>query len=144
MRQAPYRHIRIISICAVAAATLAGCAHQVDLIPLQGGRHGVGDVSFRGGGMSVRLDGKRYSGTFIPASSHPVLAALDAPPFAQPGPMVAGRYWGVQGREGPTGAVLGARDGSFIACRLTYDPPASIGSGFCRSDDGRDFGLRMR
>jgi hypothetical protein len=143
MRQATFRHARVLASGALAAAMLAGCAHKLDLIPLDGGRPGIGDVSFRGGGMKVYLDGKRYSGPFISATD-PEIARVTAPAEAVAGPVTAGRYWGVQGKEGPTGAVLAAKDGASIACRFTYDNHSMLGAGLCRGDDGRNFSLRMQ
>jgi hypothetical protein len=133
------RHIPILA-AACLATVLSGCVHAVDMVPLDGGRPGIGDVRVRGGSMFVRVDGKRFSGPFIEASS-PELAVLNGPGA---GPIPTGRYWGVQGKEGHRGALLTARDGSTIACRFMHDGSVHVGSGLCRGDDGRNFALRMR
>lgn len=143
MRQATFRHALTLAAVAVGAGLLAGCSHQLTLMPLDGGRHGIGDVSFRGNAMSLYLDGKRYKGPFI-AATDPEIARLSAPADSVQGPIATGRYWGVQGKDGPTGAVLAARDGASIACRFTYDGHSMLGAGLCRGDDGRNFSLRMR
>ena len=143
MRQAMFRHARTLVVGALGAGLLAGCSHQLTLAPLDGGRHGIGDVSFHGDSMSVYLDGKRYRGPFISATD-PEIARLSAPAEAVQGPVATGRYWGVQGKDGPTGAVLAAKDGASIACRFTYDGRSLLGAGLCRGDDGRNFSLRMR
>src|SRR3712207_2342527 len=102
---------------ALAATGLAGCTHSVDLVPLDGGRPGIGDVGRGGNRMLVHLAGPRYTGRFIPPTDSKV-AALDAPAELVEGPVATGRYYGVHGRKGPTGAILTARDGSTIACRF--------------------------
>lgn len=137
MRKAFVRHVSIL----IAAAALAGCAHAVDVIPLDGGPPGLGDVGRRGTDMFVHLDGRTYRGAFVPASSPEIakglqLGAYDAVP--------TGRRWGVLGAEGPTGAVLAAKDGATLTCRFTYDSSDLIGSGLCRDQSGRNFALRMR
>jgi len=142
MRQAIFRHARTLAIGAVGAA-LAGCSHQVMLAPLDGGPHGIGDVSFRGGGMSLYLDGKRYAGPFV-AATDPEIVQLNAPVEALQGPIATGRYWGVRDKNGPTGAILAAKDGGSIACRFSYNGGVMLGAGVCRGDDGRNFSLRMR
>src|SRR5688500_16795133 len=118
MRRASVR----LAIILAAAALTAGCIHAVELQPLDGGQPGIGDVTLRGRGMAVRVDGKRYSGPFIPATS-PELSLVGGP---SAGPFAAGRYWGVQGVRGHTGAVLTAKDGATIACRFSYDPPSML------------------
>lgn len=127
----------------LAGAALAGCTHSVDLIPLDGGRPGIGDVAFRGGGMIVYFEGEAYRGPFIPGTD-PALAEINAPVEAAEGPVATGRFWGVQGRNGPMGAVLSSKRGAQIACRFEYDPPEMIGSGLCRNQVGRNFSIRMR
>lgn len=143
MRQAMFRRALILATATVGAGLLAGCSHQLTLTPLDGGPHGIGDVSLRGGAMSLYLDGKRYKGPFV-AATDPEIVRLSAPADSVQGPIATGRYWGVQGKEGPTGAVLAAKDGASIACRFTYDGRSMLGAGLCRGDDGRNFSLRMR
>ena len=118
MRPATVRYARILAIGLVSTVMLAGCSHEVSLIPLDGGEHGIGDVGFRGGGLRVYLDGKEYEGPFVPVTD-PAIANLGAPANAAPAAVVAGRYWGMHGGQGPTGAVLAAKDGSSIACRFS-------------------------
>jgi hypothetical protein len=142
MGNALFRRSAAVAVL-LAGVALAGCTHSVDLIPLDGGRPGIGDVAFRGGGMIVYFEGEAYSGRFIEGTD-PALAEINAPVEAVEGPVATGRFWGVQGRNGPMGAVLSAKSGRQIACRFTYDPPEMIGSGLCRNQLGRAFSLRMR
>ncbi len=143
MRQAFVRHVRALAITAIAVTGLAACSHSATLTPLDGGPPGLGDVSFRGGAMKIYVDGKAYSGPFI-SPDDPEVARLSADPLTVTGPVTAGRYWGVQGKDGPMGAVLAAEDGASIACRFTYERKSNLGGGLCRGDDGRNFSLRMR
>ena len=143
MRPATIRSARTLAVGLVTAVMLAGCSHSVNLIPLDGGPHGIGDMAFRGGGMKVYLDGKKYAGPFVPATD-PAIVALSAPAGSEPGPVATGRYWGSRERNGTTAALLAAEDGSSIACRFSYAAPTFVGSGLCRGDDGRNYSLRMR
>jgi hypothetical protein len=137
MRKALLRPLPIL----IAGALLSGCVHAVDLVPLDGGRPGYGDVAYKGGAMKVNFEGRVYEGQFVPAESPEIVAGLKPFPGA---PIATGRQWGVQGAQGHTGAVLTAEDGAKITCRFSYDPPEMMGSGTCQGQDGRNFALRMR
>lgn len=126
---------------ALSAALLAGCTHSAQLQPLDGGMQGVGDASFRGRSLSIRVNGKHYRGDFRPAVESEV-AHVDSKDPAL-GPVATGRYWGVQGKNGPTAVVMQAKDGSTIACKLDWDAPTHLGNGLCRGDDGRNYSLRI-
>jgi hypothetical protein len=137
MRKAILRHAPLIA----AGALLGACTHSVDLVPLDGGRAGIGDVGFRGQGMRVRLEGKSYAGRFV-STDTPAISMGMAPTAGAP--IATGRHFGVQGVRGGQGAILRAKDGAAITCRFSYDPPDFIGSGLCRGQDGRNYALRMR
>lgn len=137
MLKASVRHASIL----VVAATLAGCAHAVDLVPLDGGSPGIGDVGYKGKDMSVRLDGRLYKGAFVPASSPEIAKALTPGAYDA---VPTGRRWGLRGSVGPTAAVLTSKDGATLTCRFSYDRSDLIGSGLCRDPSGRNFALRMR
>ena len=137
MRKAFLRPATIV----LAGALLSACVHAVDLVPIEGGAPGVGDVGVRGRTMKVHWAGKTYAGDIISGTTPQVAQGLAPAPGE---PILASRTWGTQGVRGASGAVLVAKDGATITCRFDHDRSQMLGAGLCRGDDGRNFALRMR
>ena len=135
---------------ALAALLLAGCAstYQMTLMPRDSGRTYAGVVEQLGaaaeGRISVTLDGKAYSGTWVqttPAFSHGWVSG---------GFGFGRRGWGALGStitfDNPQGgeakALLTASDGSGLRCDLKTGQ--GRGGGTCRDDAGREYDVQLR
>jgi hypothetical protein len=132
------------------ALVAAGCAstYQLTLMPRDSGKIYYGVVDDTGGGegrMSVEIDGKTYSGTWVQVS------AERSSGFVSGG-------WGWGGRRGGLGlgtmitldnpqggeakALLQAPDGSGLRC--DFRSGQGRGGGLCRDDRGREYDVQIR
>jgi len=132
-----------------AALALAGCAtsYQLSLMPQDRGviYHGVAQDHGGGEGpISITLDGKAYTGTWVQSTP------------ARSSAFVSGG-WGWWGwRHGGVGAVvdidnpegalskalLTAPDGSGLRCDFRID--RGMGAGLCRDDHGTSYDVQVR
>ncbi len=136
-------------ILAATALVLGGCATTYDLtlMPRDSGRTYTGfarDDGHGQGPISITIDGKAYSGTWVQSAPDRTSA------------YVSGNIgWG--GRRGgglgtiitmdnPDGgeakALLSAADGSGLRCDLRGG--GGLGAGMCRDDRGREFDVQVR
>jgi hypothetical protein len=133
----------------IAALALAGCASTYDLtvMPRDSGKLYTGIAEDTGNGegrISVTLDGKTYSGTWV-----------ETQPAQATGYVTGGLGWGWRGRGGlgtfitidnPQGseakALLTAPDGSGLRC--DFKSSQGRGGGVCRDDKGREYDVQVR
>ena len=123
---------------------LAGCAHQITLIPQDGGPFGRGTVPAKwfanAGEMSVALDGKIYSGEYVFVPQGGTLGTG----VAFSGTKVAtGTFVGAP-MGGGGRANLRADDGSTLRCEFTYSEWSATGVGGCEDGKGRKFDLTIK
>lgn len=138
--------MRILAL--VAALALAGCAatYQLAVMPRDKGivYNGTAEDHGRGEGpISITIDGKIYSGTWVQTVSE-----------RSTGFVTGGFGWGRRGggfgtlitldnpQGGEAKALLTAPDGSGLRCDLRNS--AGRGGGVCRDDHGREFDVQIR
>src|SRR5262245_33323065 len=142
------KHVVLLS----AALALGGCAYnyQLTLMPRDSGKTYSGTLESVSGGqgrMSVNIEGKQYTGTWV-----------ESVPAYTTG-YVTGAYggyrgwgWGGWGMGGtvsmdtPGGglakALLTSADGSGLRCDL--QGTRSGGGGMCRDDKGKEYDVQVR
>lgn len=138
---------RVATLAAVF--TLGGCAtsYQLSLMPRDRGVIYTGVAEDNGSGegrISVTIEGKTYSGTWVQATSDRTHA------YATGGFGWGWRRGGGLGTivtlDNPEGgeskALLSAPDGSGLRCDLRTG--AGRGDGLCRDDQGRAYDVQIR
>lgn len=143
---------RLIPTLALAGLLLGGCAtsYELTVMPRDSGKTYSGTMSGPGSGgggpISVTIEGKTYSGTWV--------ESVPAYTTGWVGGGVGYRGWGGWGWGGggtvrmdtPGGgaakALLSAPDGSGLRCDLRGSRWS--GGGECRDDKGRDYDVQIR
>ena len=141
------------TLAATAAALLAsGCAstYQLTVMPRDSGKlyTGVmGGMSSGEGPVSITIDGKTYSGTWVEAAPARTTGWVGGAGYGH-------RGWGGWGGWGggtismdtPGGgtakALLTATDGSGLRC--DFRGTGSGGGGECRDDKGKEYDVQIR
>ena len=144
--------LRLIPSLAIAALVLAGCAstYELTVMPRDSGKTYVGTMggpTNGSGPMSVTIEGKTYSGTFV--ESAPTYTSG----WVSGGAGYGHRGWGGWGwgagsvyMDTPGGgaakALLAAPDGSGLRCDLRGTRWS--GGGECRDDKGKEYDVQIR
>jgi len=139
--------MRLVALaCALA---LAGCASTYDLtlMPRDSGKTYAGtlaEVSRGEGRISVTIEGKAYTGTWVQSAS------TYSQGWITGGLSFGRRGWGGLGTsiilDNPQGgeakALLSAADGSGLRC--DFRSSHERGGGVCRDDKGKEYDVQIR
>jgi hypothetical protein len=136
-------------ICAVLAATLAGCAtsYNLTVMPRDSGKlysgHADG-VHGNEGRISITIEDKTYNGTWVATVSDRSYGYVWGGGHAG-----RGHYGGLGGtitmdnpQGGESKALLTAADGSGLRC--DFRGSWGQGGGVCRDDRGREYDVQLR
>ena len=131
----------------LAATILAGCAHQVSLVPRGDGPIGTGSAPASmgdSGKLSVELGGKTYSGEWIFVRDGGTVGAAFGSAWSG-GTTVTGNstFFGAS-TVGNGRAILTAADGSRIRCAFRYNEWGSTGIGECIDDEERLYDMFIK
>jgi hypothetical protein len=140
-----------IMITSLAALALAGCAttYQMNLMPRDSGRMYTGLATDNGSGegrVSVEVDGKSFSGTWVATTPGRTNAYVMGGLGFGRGRFGFGGFGTSVTMDNPDGtrskALLTAQDGSGLRCDLRMGNP--FGGGVCRDDRGREYDVQLR
>ena len=133
-----------------AALLLGGCAttYQLSVMPRDSGKIYTGTAESGTGAegpMSVTLEGKTYSGTWVQTA--PAYTTGFVSSFGFGWGSRRGGLGGMVTMDNPQGgeskALLSAPDGSGLRCDFRSGP-SQRGGGVCRDDRGREYDVQIR
>lgn len=130
----------------LAAALLGGCAHQLDLISRDNSGNGTGTAQEVGKQITINLNGKTYSGTYIYDGGKVINTSSSATATAYSGSNTARAYGtGYSSTYVPgsgNGRVLATSGNDSLRCDFSYQ--GGTGIGYCRDNYGKEYDLLIR
>ena len=136
--------MRVIAMVLVTSIIFAGCAHNLTLIPRQGGEKGQGVAQETGKSVTITLNGKTYSGTYVYSGGSVAYSNTFGTSTAYSGTKTAtafGSGFGTTYIPGSgNGRILAiSPDGDAIRCELQYS--SGSGLGICQDNAGNEYDL---
>lgn len=122
----------------LAAAALAGCAHQISLVPRDNGPIGKGSAPASmgdSGKLSVELGGKNYSGEWVFVRDGGSVGAAFGSAWSGSSAAYGNSTFFGASSTGNGRAILTAPDGSRIRCVFRYNAMGGTGVGECIDDE---------
>jgi hypothetical protein len=127
----------------VALVTLAGCSHQISLMPRDGGQAGAGEANESGKKVTINLNGRTYMGTYVHDGGKVITRQLYRPAQAYSGVVYATAFGSSTATTyvpgSGNGKILATSDGDALHCDFQYSD--STGIGICTDNAGKQYDL---
>jgi len=135
-----------ILVVLAIVVSVAGCTHNLTLIPRQGGEKGQGVAQEVGKTVTITVNGKTYTGNYVYGGGSVAFFNTYGSSTAYSGTRTATAYGSGFGTAYIPGSGNGrilvtSPDGDAIRCELQYS--SGSGLGICQDNAGKEYDLQI-